>query len=174
MNKRLPLPVLDPARIEFGFERTCCACPACTVNCSHIPGYLIPADLPRIAAQHQPNTDVRTWARTFLLASPGALVLQRGRLVRIPTLVPARREDGACAFLTPDNACSIHALAPYGCAFFDAHMPKAQADQRSTRGLVEIIRAWQSNALYATIWQILNDGGRSAPGPEVLRSRMRD
>jgi hypothetical protein len=37
-----------------------------------------------------------------LLASPGAIIYARGELIRIPTLVPARRTDDACRFLTCD------------------------------------------------------------------------
>jgi hypothetical protein len=48
---RLPLPLLDPARTEFGFTRTVCACDRCIRYCQHLPGYLIPADLERIHQQ---------------------------------------------------------------------------------------------------------------------------
>jgi hypothetical protein len=169
----IPLPVLDPGRIEFGFERTHCACPACTVNCRHIPGYLIPADLERIAAIHPLGTDLFAWAKTHLLASPGALVAQKGALFRIPTLVPARRGDGACVFLSPASACTIHPVAPFGCAFFDAHQSHAQAERRSIAGLNAILRAWNENHLYAQVWRMLSQAGLVAPAPEEARKAMR-
>jgi len=37
-------------RTEFGSARTACSCANCSINCRFIPGYLIPADLERIAA----------------------------------------------------------------------------------------------------------------------------
>jgi Fe-S-cluster containining protein len=171
--KRFPLPVLDPARTEFGFERTQCACAPCTANCYHIPGYLIPADLARIAAFHQPGREFISWAHRHLLASPGALVAQKGRLFRIPTLVPARRDDGACVFLTPEGSCRIHPVAPFACAFFDHHMSGTEADRRSARGLMEIARAFQSGTLYAQVWVMLHQAGLVAPAPEDARRHMR-
>src|SRR5438067_916759 len=94
------LPLVDPARAEFGFCRTRCDCLECTRSCRHIPGYLIPADLERMDRFLAPDQDLVTWAKRHLLASPGALVMRGGRAFRIPTLVPARRPDGACLFLT--------------------------------------------------------------------------
>ena len=171
---RLPLPVLDPLRTEFGFERTQCACPACQSHCQHLPGYLIPADVARIAAYHRPDMDIPTWAQTYLLASPGALVIRQGKLLRLRTLVPARRSDGACIFLTPDGACSIHPVAPFGCAFFDDHISKNQADRRSIRGLHAVDRAWQTASWYAVLWAWLRAIGRCAPAPEKVRRQLRD
>jgi hypothetical protein len=34
-------------------------------------------------------------------------------------------------FLTADDRCSIHAVAPFGCAYFDTHMSYARAHPRS-------------------------------------------
>jgi hypothetical protein len=116
---RRPLPVIDAGRTEFGFHRTACSCPACILYCVHMPGYLIPHDLERLLAQLAPGEDSFAWAEAHLRASPGALVMSEGHDYRIPTLVPARGGDGACSFLTRESRCSIHAVAPYGCAFFD-------------------------------------------------------
>jgi hypothetical protein len=171
--ERLPLPVLDPSRSEFGFDRTHCACAACTAYCYHVPGYLIPADLARIAAFHQSGMDMIAWAQQHLLASPGALVARPGQLFRIPTLVPARRADGACHFLTPEGSCSIHPVAPYACAFFDSHQSAGEADRRSARGLTDILGAFQTGTLYAQVWQMLQEAGRVAPAPEEARRRRR-
>jgi hypothetical protein len=169
----LPVPVIDPARTEFGFGRTVCACHACTLNCHHIPGYLIPADLERMQQFLSPGEDQRSWARRHLLASPGALVLCLGRAVRILTLVPARRADGACTFLTEAGRCAIHAVAPFGCAFFDSHMPQAEADQRSKRGLQAVLEAWDVSGPYARLWVMLAGAGLVAPPPEVARLQLR-
>jgi hypothetical protein len=169
-----PLPVIDPARTEFGFCRTVCSCPDCTSNCRYIPGYLVPADLDRIKIQLAAGGDLFSWARAYLLASPGARVLYKGQLRRIPTLVPGRRPNGACIFLTEDDRCAIHATAPFGCAFFDSHMPETEADRRSWRGLEAVLAAWKKGDLYTRIWLALYQAGHRALPPEVCRQRMRN
>jgi Fe-S-cluster containining protein len=172
MSKR-PLPLVDPARREFGFCRTHGACPECTRSCQHIPGYLVPADLERMHRSLAPDQDLHSWARQHLLASPGAVVLCRGRAFRIPTLVPARRLDGACVFLTADGRCAVHAVSPFGCAFFDAHMADAEADRRSRRGLWAVLEAWEAGGPYAQLWAALAREGLVAPAPEEARERLR-
>lgn len=171
MPKHL-LPVIDPGRSEFGYSRTVCACADCVLNCRHLPGYLIPADLERIRLQVAPAEDLLTWARKHLLASPGAKVARGAEVFRIPTLVPARRPDGACIFLTAEDRCGIHAVAPFACAFFDVHMPGAEADRRSKRGLQAVLDAWARGDLYAHVWLVLHEEGLQAPPPEVCRQQL--
>lgn len=166
------LPLVDPARTEFGFSRTICDCWECTLNCRHIPGYLIPADLDRIHQHLVPGDDLFAWARQHLLASPGAKVVQRGRIFRIRTLVPARQINGTCTFLTPEGRCAIHAIAPYGCGFFDAHQPHSESDRRSTQGLRAVQEAWVREGLYARIWLDLALLGLRAPPPELCRQQL--
>lgn len=168
-----PLPIVDHARLEFGFCRTQCACPECTRNCQHIPGYLVPADLERMGRCLATAQDPLSWARRHLLASPGAVVMRRGQVFRIPTLVPARRPDGACTFLTAEGQCAIHAVSPFGCAFFDAHMPHAEADRRSKCGLQAVAEDWAVHGLYAQVWLDLTSDDLVAPPPEVARQQMR-
>jgi hypothetical protein len=170
---RRPLPVIDPSRTEFGFCRTVCDCQACTLNCRHLPGFLVPADLERLHRHLAPDQDLRAWARQHLLASPGALVVRRGQKTRIPTLVPARRPDEACTFLTDAGRCAVHAVSPYGCAFFDGHMERAVADRRSKRGLQAVLEAWDAGEMYAHVWVGLAGFGLVAPPPEVAREQMR-
>jgi hypothetical protein len=172
MSKQ-PLPVIDPARTEFGLSRTACACPDCTRSCRHIPGYLVPADLERLHRHLAPGQDLRAWAKQHLLASPGALVVRRGRPSRILTLVPARRPDGACLFLTEDGRCAVHAVSPFGCAFFDAHMAKAEADRRSKLGLQAVLAAWDAHERYGHVWVALAAEGLVAPPPDVARQQLR-
>ncbi|MBL8792406.1 MAG: hypothetical protein JNM56_00730 [Planctomycetia bacterium] len=167
-----PLPTIDPTRTEFGFERSVCACPECVRNCRFIPGYLIPADLPRVAAHLPCGVDLFAWSRQHLLASPGAQVLRRGRVFRIPTLVPARRPDGACRFLMADDRCAVHPVAPFGCAFFDTHQTREEADARSKRGLQAVLEAWQNGDAYSQVWTMLAEAGLTAPPPEVCRAQM--
>jgi hypothetical protein len=85
-------------RTEFEFKRIECACSACLRKCYGLPGYLIPADLSRIA-DYLGEDDIVRFALDNLLASPGALVVAHGEIFAIPTIVPARRLDGACRFL---------------------------------------------------------------------------
>jgi len=158
-------------RKEFGFARTVCACGECTINCHFIPGYLIPADLERIAARLGYD-DLLEFAVNNLLASPGATVLDGGQVRQIPTLVPARRSDGACYFLDGEEGCSIHNFSPFGCAFFDVHQSREESDRRSCYGLAEIDRAWSEGHLYAQLWLLLRTLGLTAPSPSAARARM--
>src|SRR5262249_13123421 len=119
-----------------------------------------------------PGTDLVAWARPHLRASPGAVVLRRGQPVRIRTLVPARRPDGACTFLTDAGQCAIHAVAPFGCAFFDAHLAGARGDRRSQRGLQAVVEAWEASDPYARLWALLAGDGLVAPPPEVARQQL--
>lgn len=167
------LPTIDPGRNEFGLARTVCGCPECVRNCRFIPGYLVPADLPRIRMHLAPGEDLLAWSREHLLASPGAQVLRSGRVFRIRTLVPARREDGACRFLPADDRCAIHPVAPFGCAFFDTHQIREESDARSKLGLQAVLEAWQNGDAYSQVWTMLAEAGLVAPPPEVCRENMR-
>lgn len=158
-------------REEFGFARTVCDCGECTINCHYIPGYLIPADLNRIA-EHLVCSDSIEFALEYLLASPGATVLDRGQVRQIPTLVPARRSDGACIFLDEQNRCRVHEVSPFGCAFFDAHQSRDESNRRSGQGLFQVDRAWAANHLYARLWLLLWARGLTAPSPVAARKRM--
>lgn len=87
---------LAKRRVEFGFERSECACRECTANCKFISGYLVPADIERIS-RALGYTNIVTFALENLAASPGATVMSaEGRVFQIPTLVPRRKSDGSC------------------------------------------------------------------------------
>lgn len=159
-------------RTEFGVARTVCACRACVANCRFIAGSLIPADLHRVS-EYLGESDLTRFAFDNLLASPGAIIYSRGGLIRIRTLVPARRSDGACRFLTAEDRCSIHAVSPYSCAMFDHSQSREEADALSLRGLMEVAKAWQRGELYARLWLMLYHTGRIAPSPSAARARMR-
>ena len=105
---------------EHGFARTVCACPRC-VACCERPGPLAPGDYERIRAHLGASDAV---ARTLFWASPGAVVLDRrtGQARRIGTVTP-RAAGGRCVFQQADGRCGIHAVAPFGCAYFDMHQP---------------------------------------------------
>jgi Fe-S-cluster containining protein len=122
------------------FERTTCACSDCAKCCKQQPGYLIPSDLERIA-EHL-GEPVGPW----LVASPGALV---GRMVqgqlqtfRIGSIVPRTVDGGSrCVFLTEDDKCAIHPVAPFGCAFFDTHQTDEQWQEKSSWGVHQMLDA---------------------------------
>lgn len=158
-------------RTEFGIARTACDCRACVMNCRYLSGALIPADLNRIS-EYLGESDLTQFALDNLLASPGAIIFSIGELIRVRTLVPARRADGTCRFLTDGDRCSIHAVSPYSCALFDCKQSKEEADALSLRGLIEIAKAWHRGDLYAQLWQMLYDAGRIAPSPIEARARM--
>lgn len=162
---------MSKTRTEFGFERNECACAECLAYCVHMPGNLIPADL-EVISSHLGYSDLVQFAVENLLASPGAIVSDGKKLIRIPTLVPRRGPDGACKFLH-DNQCSIHAHAPYSCAFFHAGQDQGEADRRSIRGLQAIAHEWSTGGLYARLWVLLHSRGLVAPSPVEARERMR-
>jgi hypothetical protein len=162
---------MSSIRSEFGFERTECACEECTRYCFHLPGALIPADLEAIS-EHLGYDNILRFAVENLLASPGAIVSDGKSPMRIPTLVPQRRQDGACKFLH-NNRCSIHAYAPYSCAFFQAGQDRCESDARSLRGLQEIAREWSTGGVYARLWMLLHLMGLVAPSPIEARERMK-
>jgi hypothetical protein len=154
-------------RTEKGFGRTSCACHTCVRNCQFMPGFLIPSDLARMIP---PDVVPEKWAEGRLLASPGALAVKNGVPFRIHTLVPAVKADGSCIHLDDSNRCGIHQIAPFGCAFFDCGPERGHL---SHFGLIEVMRAWENNDLYARIWGHLARQGRTQLRAELLRERMR-
>lgn len=163
---------MTEARINFGFHRTECACEECVLNCRFIPGYLIPTDLADIA-RHLGADNLLSFAIENLLASPGAIVMAEGRMLQIPTLVPARQPNGACKFLTAENHCAIHAVSPYGCSHFDVHQSNSEADIRSIAGLQTIAHEWMIGGVYAKLWTILRSLKLVAPSPLEARSKLK-
>lgn len=123
-------------------ERTSCACSDCADCCKQQPGFLIPADVARIAEYMK--LPVATFALRYLRRSPGAVVgdSQTGAVYRIGTIVPAPDRTGRCVFLDPNDRCLIHPVAPFGCAMFDTHMNEREATRRVTWALREI---WSSD-----------------------------
>jgi Fe-S-cluster containining protein len=119
------------------FERTVCACEACRACCKRQPGPLAPGDFERIVQYIYETQDV-TYEIAFeqvkkqLWASPGALVkeLATGNVERVGTITPRYRK-GRCVFLDENERCTIHPVAPFGCAYFDTHMGMHKAQARS-------------------------------------------
>lgn len=117
------------AATDRPFARTSCACAECQHCCTEQPGSLAAGDLEKIAEYLQ--LPVSAILHKFW-ASPGALVMRpsTGEFFRIGTITPQLRH-GRCVFLTAAGECSIHPVAPAGCALFDTHMDAEIAQPRS-------------------------------------------
>ena len=155
-------------RDAAGFVTVTCA----SINCRFIPGYLLPEDLDYIAT-FLGYSELFEFAEKNLLASPGALVIKNRRLCRIRTLVPARNDSGWCKFFD-GSLCTIHQVAPFGCAFFDSHQEQSESNAISAKGLQIIAGLWEDQPLsrYCQIWNDLHRRGMRAPAPEECRDRM--
>jgi hypothetical protein len=153
------------ARTEFGYERTSCDCTDCQRFCRFMPGMLIPADLARLIPA---GSDPFEWAEKNLVASPGSRVLDFRTMAisSVGTLVPATKADGSCINYTADGHCAIHENAPFGCAFFDAHMDD---DDRTTAYLTAIRNDEKRRGLYYLIWNYLK--GKGLVGRPVAEKR---
>jgi Fe-S-cluster containining protein len=113
------------------FERTSCACYQCTDCCKRQPGSLAPGDMERIAAHLGKTLDE---VKPMFWASPGPMVgnAVTGRRWYIGSITPRYdKRKKRCVFLDDDDRCTIHAVAPAGCAIFDTHMGVAEAYPRS-------------------------------------------
>lgn len=173
--KKTTLPMYDKERTEFSFYRSVCDCKECRIPCKHMPGFLIPADILRIyEATKNDGEHLFDWAERSLLASPGAVIgeVATGRVYRLPTLVPARKPGTTeCIFLKAGK-CSIHAAAPYGCAFADMHMSAEEGNAVAKAGLIAIADAHQSTNHYTLILAALKAVNLTAPGPEEGRKQI--
>jgi hypothetical protein len=172
---RNPLPVLVKERTEFGYYRTSCGCRPCTLNCEHNPGYLIPADLYRLTRDScATEQEVLDWAARHLVAAApvGATEPGTGRQFQVRVLLPAHKADGCCHFLTDDKRCSVHADAPFGCAFFDCATSAQQSAKLHGKGLAVVARAWELGELYAQVWRALHAQGRVSPPGMDVRLRL--
>lgn len=167
------LPVFDHARTEFGAARLVCACEACVTNCRFLPGYLIPSDLRRLVPA---GAGLLSWAREHLRASPGATVLRlhadgRREVIRVPTLVPAHRDDLSCRWLEGDR-CTVHAVAPFGCAFFACSQSRSESDALSSAGLAAIMADDEDAGVYRGVWYALWAEGLRSPEPAIKLAAM--
>jgi len=116
-------------------ERTTCSCNECVDCCKRQPAALVAGDMERIAAFLGKSLED---AKAYFWASPGAVAMNRatGRVWRIGTITPRwDRRRKRCVFLTDEDRCSIHEVAPFGCAYFDTHMDH---DEGHTRALMAL------------------------------------
>lgn len=134
---------------SHAFVRTACACRRCVDCCKAQPGPLVPGDYERILEHTGLHPEE---ARLMFWASPGSLVrdMRTGRERFVGTITP-QQVRGRCVFLQPDDRCGIHAVAPYGCAFFDMHQPTAVYQPRSQWLVQAIVADADYGALRATL-----------------------
>lgn len=151
--------------VRAHFLRTICACPQCSRFCKRMPGCLAPGDAEAIA-EHL-GTNIEAVAEN-LAASPGALVERNGVRFRIGTIVPARKSDGSCVWLDDDGRCTIHPVAPFGCAYFDEHQTPREGNRRSS----VMLQAIMQDESYRALRTKLEAAGRVAPAPEALRKQL--
>lgn len=109
------------------FQRTTCACSECVKCCKRQPGPLAYGDFERITEHLGVSRDE---GKELFCASPGALVRVGQQTVRVGSITPKMRR-GRCVFLDENDRCKIHAVAPFGCAYFDTHMGRDTAMPRS-------------------------------------------
>lgn len=139
-------------REELGFRRTACACALCAAYCRHLPGTLNPSDLARLCP---PGEDLFAWAERHLRALTDKAY---------PALVPARGADGHCHWLFAGR-CAVHADAPFGCAFFDAHQGNAEVGRRADAAVRAIREDAAADGPYMRVWRHLRRLGlTAAPG----------
>lgn len=153
------------------YERTFCDCQKCKAACRHMPGMLAPGDIDRIGDYLgiQPGAYADFVTRNFR-ASDGALVVKDGRPMRIPTIVPATKEDGSCVFLTSDGRCSIHPVAPFGCSRFNVCAERTPEDDARCGACLQAII---TSPDYVFTWGFLQEEGCTT-GPVIeRRERLR-
>jgi hypothetical protein len=121
-----------------------------------MPGNLIPDDLGRMIPA---GADPLAYARQYLRASEGPLVLVRGQPLRVGTLVPATRDGGTACIHFKGGLCAIHEVAPFGCAYFHCRMTQHEGDVLSRKGLIRIMEAHQNRDLYGRLWTALWEEG---------------
>jgi hypothetical protein len=142
------------------FQRTVCACDLDRDNCQR-PAHLLPGQYEEIAGLLRARDGVTSAeVRGLFRASKGAVVYVRatGQSIRIPTITPAVAGHG-CVFLDRQGRCATHEVAPFGCAYFDVHMDRAEADRRSLWGLVQIAQEPSYQTLRATLQDRADDRG---------------
>lgn len=110
------------------FQRTTCACKACVSCCKRQPGPLAAGEFEKIAAHLGVSLEE---AKRYFWASPGAMIRNAaGQTIRVGTITPKFRK-GRCVFLDDNDRCKIHAVAPFGCAYFDTHQSYQTSMPRS-------------------------------------------
>jgi len=162
------------AQVPDGMERTKCGCHDCTAGCKAMPGCLIPGDIERI--QGHVGDVSGEFVLSHFVVSDGALVrkefVDRTVEFRVPTIVPAQKPDGSCVFLDVDDKCSIHEVAPFGCAYHDTHMTAEVAAPRSEFCVATQIESHKNGTPYSSWCTLMAELGLVAPPMIERRNAM--
>lgn len=148
--------------LRYGLHRTRCGCDFCRVYCRHIPGRLAVGDVARLCPE---GADVFAWAEEHLQAVTDA---------PYPKLVPVRGAGGQCHWYV-DGGCTVHDRAPYGCAYFDAHMSSDEVKRRGLPANLGSLDDAAAGGLDFRVWRHLVDrglvrlSGRREPVDEEMR-----
>lgn len=151
------------------FERSVCACDKCKAGCKHMPGSLAPGDMDTIAKFVGADPDNAEFIRQNFRASDGTVVIIEGKPKMVPTIVPAQQEDGRCVFLTDDDQCAIHPVAPFGCRNFEICGVDTEEDEYKSRCQISCIL--QSHN-YLWTWAYLHTTGHIAPPARKRRAAL--
>jgi len=112
-----------------------------------LPGFLLPSDIRRIAL-HLGYSNPVEFALDNLLASPGAIVVDRGHIRRIRTLAPARRQDGACLFWTRNIDAGSTACLRTAAATSTRTKPKRRRIFAAARAITRL--TWHGKMIIST------------------------
>jgi hypothetical protein len=85
-------------------------------------------------------------------------------------LLPATTAAGACHWFR-EGRCTVHAVAPFGCAFFDQHQSERQAENRANRAqaVIELALA-DPDSLYRRLCDDLLSRGLVVLRAELKRA----
>lgn len=154
------------------FARTVCDCAGCKVGCKTMPGTTTCVDVGRIAAHLGQNNDRKFLTENFRLSTSAkaARFTENGMEVFvIPTITPAQQPDGRCVFLTADDQCSVHPVAPMGCSHCDVHQTRAQGDAPVKAMMQEILIDRELRGEYFQHCVQLIDAGKVSSNVEGRR-----
>ncbi len=140
-----------------------------------MPGCLAPGDLPLIMEYQGAQAEPTAWLLEHFEASEGAKAMKEvnGKPVvfNIPTIVPKLTPTG-CVFLK-DGKCSIHPVAPFGCAYHDTHMDEKEGYAISHAMAVAQCKSWETHGSYAQAWEILKANGKVPPPLVERKAKLR-
>lgn len=162
-------------------KRTSCSCDKCQHGCKVMPAYLLPEDLAPYPWMYQGE----------LLASEGGLVGIVNKLTgemtkfRVPTLVPASKDDGSCVHYR-DGKCGIHEHSPSGCSMFNACAvgeKQRQQDKLAEEFQMRLLQMWSNftrgeasavEEMYCRQWQILWDEGKRRENVQDITNKYQE
>jgi Fe-S-cluster containining protein len=133
-----------------------------------MPGSLAPGDLQRISDYLGVTPDQEKYPGKLLpefmnnfVASEGPLVKRDGEYKRIPTIVPAQKDNGRCVFLSSKDECTISPVAPFGCSQFNTCDGEEHAICSTTK-FNALLNSIMSDVGYLIWWAWLKAQGKVA------------